>query len=36
MKCSIYIATSLDGYIATKDGGIDWLHTAGNGKVIIG
>jgi len=30
MKCSIYIATSADGYIATTKGGIDWLHTAGN------
>jgi len=29
MKCSVYIATSADGYIATPDGGIDWLHTAG-------
>lgn len=29
MKCSVYIATSADGYIATRDGGIDWLHTAG-------
>lgn len=36
MKCSVYIATSVDGFIATKDGGIDWLHTAGNGKVITG
>ncbi len=25
MKCSIYIATSADGFIAKPDGGIDWL-----------
>ncbi len=25
MKCSVYIATSLDGFIARPDGGIDWL-----------
>ena len=30
MKCSVYIATSADGYIATTDGGVDWLHSAGN------
>jgi dihydrofolate reductase len=30
MKCSVYIATSADGYIATPDGEVDWLHTAGN------
>jgi len=36
MKCSIYIATSVDGFIATKDGGVDWLHTAGNGKALTG
>ena len=30
MKCSVYIATSLDGYIATPDGGVDWLHSTGN------
>ena len=29
MKCSVYIATSADGFIATPDGGVDWLHTAG-------
>ena len=36
MKCSVYIATSADGFIAKKDGAVDWLHTAGNGKVITG
>ena len=36
MKCSVYIATSVDGFIGTKDGSVDWLHTAGNGKVITG
>lgn len=30
MKCSVYIATSADGYIATIDGAVDWLHSAGN------
>lgn len=27
MKCSVYIATSLDGFIAREDGNIDWLHS---------
>lgn len=26
----VYIATSIDGYIAKKDGGIDWLHELPN------
>ena len=36
MKCSVYIATSIDGYIATPDGGVDWLHTSGNLEAEMG
>ena len=28
-KISIYIAISIDGYIARKDGGLDWLDRVG-------
>jgi len=30
MKVSVFIATSLDGFIARKNGDIDWLMAAGN------
>lgn len=30
MKCSAFIAVSADGYIATLDGEVEWLESAGN------
>lgn len=35
MMCSVYIATSIDGYIATDEGNIDWLHTSGDQNIDI-
>lgn len=26
IKCSVYVATSIDGFIAKRDGDIQWLH----------
>ncbi|AQS35653.1 dihydrofolate reductase [Shewanella psychrophila] len=36
MKCSVFIATSVDGFIAKDDGGVDWLHTAGKPEADMG
>lgn len=36
MKCSVFIATSADGYIASEDGGVEWLETAGKPEVDMG
>ena len=36
MKCSVFITTSADGYIATEDGGVEWLETAGNANAEMG
>ncbi|CAA0099526.1 putative protein YyaP [BD1-7 clade bacterium] len=32
MKFSVFIATSVDGFIAKPDGDVAWLHTAGNAE----
>ncbi|RKF20323.1 dihydrofolate reductase [Alginatibacterium sediminis] len=36
MKCSVYIAASLDGFIAKTDGSVDWLHTTGKPEADLG
>lgn len=35
-KISVYIATSLDGFIARENGDIEWLHNSGHGEVEKG
>lgn len=36
MKCSVYIATSVDGYIATEGDDVDWLQASGNPDAEMG
>lgn len=36
MKCSVFIATSTDGYIATPDDGVEWLDTCGDPDADLG
>lgn len=36
MKCSVFIATSADSYIATIDDGVEWLETSGKTGVDLG
>lgn len=36
IKCSVFIATSVDGYIATRDDGVEWLENAGRSDVDMG
>lgn len=36
LKVSVYIATSLDGFIARKNGGLDWLPTPREGDEDYG
>jgi dihydrofolate reductase len=36
MKCSVFIATSADSYIATEDGGVEWLEGCGKPDADMG